>query len=338
MTCRLSRTLILACVGLVLGAGAGFAQTDQGKRKLPKLFTGAVSAAAESTVRIQCDGKDAALGTVVSADGLILTKGSELRGAITARFFDGTLYDARQIGYDKTSDLALLKVEAEGLRPVKFATPTNEMVGNWVAVTGPTSEPIAVGVVSSGVRKLSGEEVRIENSNKGYMGIRLADPEDQEGVLVMLVEPAGSAAKAGMKKGDIIYEVAGKPIKNRDELVEQMEGYKPGDSINIRVHRGDEEVTLRMKLGSRSDFSRGDFQNAMGGTLSGRRTGFPAVLQHDTVIRPSDCGGPLVDLDGRVLGINIARAGRVETWALPGDLIEPILKELKSTKATPVSK
>ena len=53
MTCRLSRTLILACVGLVLGAGAGFAQTDQGKRKLPKLFTGAVSAAAESTVRIQ---------------------------------------------------------------------------------------------------------------------------------------------------------------------------------------------------------------------------------------------------------------------------------------------
>jgi serine protease Do len=56
------------------------------------------------------------------------------------------------------------------------------------------------------------------------------------------------------------------------------------------------------------------------------------------VIRPSDCGGPLVDLDGKVLGINIARAGRVETWALPGDVIQPILKDLKAGKHSPIKK
>jgi hypothetical protein len=39
-----------------------------------------------------------------------------------------------------------------------------------------------------------------------------------------------------------------------------------------------------------------------------------------------------VDLDGNVLGINIARAGRVETWALPGDVIKPLIKPLKDGK------
>ena len=90
---------------------------------------------------------------------------------------------------------------------------------------------------------------------------------------------------------------------------------------------------MRVKLGSKSDFDRGSFQNAMGGALSGRRTGFPMVIQHDTVIRPADCGGPLVDLEGRVLGVNIARAGRVETWALPGDVAMKVFQDLKAGKA-----
>ena len=38
------------------------------------------------------------------------------------------------------------------------------------------------------------------------------------------------------------------------------------------------------------------------------------------------------DLDGNVLGINIARAGRVESWALPADVIDGVLKELKDGK------
>ena len=49
-------------------------------------------------------------------------------------------------------------------------------------------------------------------------------------------------------------------------------------------------------------------------------------------------GGPLVDLDGRVLGLNIARAGRVETWALPGDVIQPIMADLKAGKYSPINK
>ena len=48
------------------------------------------------------------------------------------------------------------------------------------------------------------------------------------------------------------------------------------------------------------------------------------------MLKPKDCGGPLVDLSGKVVGVNIARAGRVETLALPADTVEAIVKRLLS--------
>ena len=70
----------------------------------------------------------------------------------------------------------------------------------------------------------------------------------------------------------------------------------------------------------------------MGSQLSEKRN-FPTILQHDTVIKPTDCGGPLVDLDGRVVGINVARAGRVESYALPSEVVVPLLADLMSGKS-----
>jgi serine protease Do len=61
-------------------------------------------------------------------------------------------------------------------------------------------------------------------------------------------------------------------------------------------------------------------------------------MQHDTVLQPNQCGGPLVNLDGKAVGINIARASRVASYALPASAIKPLLEELKSgqmVSATP---
>jgi serine protease Do len=74
-----------------------------------------------------------------------------------------------------------------------------------------------------------------------------------------------------------------------------------------------------------------------GGPVSPRASDFPAVYQHDTIVAPNQCGGPIVDLDGHALGINIARAGRTETYALPADLILPLIEPLKSGKLAPVN-
>src|SRR5262249_54167478 len=62
---------------------------------------------------------------------------------------------------------------------------------------------------------------------------------------------------------------------------------------------------------------------------------FQVVLQHDTVLRPEDCGGPVVNLDGKVVGINIARSGRVESLAIPTEAVVEVLSELESGKLAP---
>jgi serine protease Do len=52
-------------------------------------------------------------------------------------------------------------------------------------------------------------------------------------------------------------------------------------------------------------------------SLSKRRWNFSNGIQHDCAISAKDVGGPLISLDGRVMGINIARAGRIQSYAIP---------------------
>ena len=51
---------------------------------------------------------------------------------------------------------------------------------------------------------------------------------------------------------------------------------------------------------------------------------------------PSVCGGPLVDLNGACLGINVSRSGRIRTYAIPASDLQTILKSIP--KATPPAK
>lgn len=309
---------------------------DSGKKLVTKLLSTSSAKATASTVRIRCDNKDAILGTVMDKNGYILTKGSELKGAISVRLSDGSEYDAKYVGYHEPTDLALLRVDTNDLTPLPLiADAKDAIVGNWVAVTGVEPDPVAVGIVSAGSRRLYGEESLIDNLNKGFLGISAAIPDSEsevDGVLIGNVSPGGGAAFAKLKKGDLILEVAGKTVKKFEDLKKILDKYKPEETVKLLIRRDGEEKEFKVKLVKRAKFDRGDFQNTLAGELSARRTGFPKVIMHDTSIKPTECGGPLVDLDGHILGINIARAGRVETWTLPADVIKPIYADLKAGK------
>lgn len=339
---------LIVCAALLLATPlfAADAKEDRGKKSLTKLFESAAATAADATARLQVDGKDVILGTVVSKDGLILTKGSELinvkdgklKSPIGCVLRDGSAFDVEVKGYHPGSDLMLLKVDADSLTPVKFADAKKAEPGNWVTCTGVKDngvEAVAVGVISTASHTLYGQESRIENANRGYLGILFEPVDDLTNTRVEEVKNE-MAKKAGMKKGDTITGLNDKPVKNRDEIFNVMNETRPGDKLTVKVKRkgkdGDEELTFKVETIPPSLMDRGAMQNVMGGTLSDRRGGFGRVIQHDTVLKPSQCGGPLVDLDGNVLGINIARAGRVETWALPGDVVTAVLGELKDGK------
>jgi serine protease Do len=291
-------------------------------------FRDVVKDAAHSTVVLECAGKQLALGGVVGADGWILTKATPLCGKVTCQLQDGRELPAAIIGVNREYDLALLKVDATALPVLDLSTVAPPAVGAWVATVGKERDPVAVGVVSVGQRLIPAQS--------GILGVQLDDGGEPVVERVFFDSPA---AAAGVKLQDRITKVDGKSVSTRDELIATVHAYNPGDRVSLTIEREGRTMTLEAELTGRFPgfpMGRSEFQNTLGGELSVRRFGFPKAIQHDTVLRPVDCGGPVVDLDGRVVGFNIARAGRTESYAIPTAAVRGVIDQLMAAHVASV--
>src|SRR5687767_9666649 len=182
--------------GFMRGRGREQAKLSEGVKSA---FRDAVAAASRSTVVVKADGKDVALGTVVAADGWIVTKASELSGdRVTCTPRGGRELDAKLVGVATQHDLAMLKVDAKNLTPVNWGDASKAEVGQWVAAAGASDTPVAVGVVSVGRRKIPGRS--------GLIGVALSDADDV-GAKVAQVVPESPAEKAGLLVDDVIVSV-----------------------------------------------------------------------------------------------------------------------------------
>jgi serine protease Do len=315
------------------------AEFSRSSPKIVKAFQPVVAVPSQSTVRVRCDGKDVALGIIAGADGWILTKASQLDGKeITCKLKDGRELPAVKKGEDDSRDLAMLKVETTRLTPIKWSDSKLASVGRWAASVGSATDPVAIGVISVATRAFAPNDQPPKNANSksGYLGVMLE--EAQGGAKVKTVAPNSPASKCGIKVDDVVTHVNKKAIVDAESLVNAVGRYKPGAEITLKIRRGDERLELKAKLATRPPFLLGNPQDRMGSQLSNRRGGFPAILQHDTVLRPTDCGGPLVDLDGKVVGVNISRAGRTETYALPAETVREVLADLMAGNLPPAGK
>jgi serine protease Do len=343
-THRIARSfLILVTAWAIVPAPAHAQALSDFLRTNPKFvqnFREVVAGPRASTVRIRNDGKDVALGVVVGEDGWIVTKAYDLKGAINCRLSDGRELDARIVGVHAVHDLALLKIDAAGLPVARLKPSKSVPVGSWVASVGTGTDPVAIGVVSVPTRDVVFKGLPIAAADLakiGYLGVAL-EPSIGAGVRITQLLPNTAAAKAGLKMGDVILSVSGIAIDDPEQFQAEMMKRKAGDLINLQVRRGAEEIALEATLQQRpAGDNRGDLQNLMGSDLSPRRSGYPTILTHDSVVKPADCGGPLVDLDGNVVGINISRAGRTESWAVPTEVIQGLLADLKSGKLSPTA-
>ncbi len=304
---------------------------DEGKNqtRVKASFKPVSTLANSGAATIYCDDKEAALATVVDAGGQLLTKASELHGRITVAL-GGKKYSARVLGVSREHDLALLAIAADDLKPVTWRESGDPVLGSFLVTVSPASDPVAIGVMSVQARKIS--------SPSGLLGIMLEQANDGPQILRVL---EGSAAEAaGLKANDIVVQVNDTRVSTREGLIEYISNFRPGDKLQLRVRRGSQTLAIGAILGrpetGRPANSRGKNRRTederLAGELSERRGGFPTVLQHDTVLRPTQIGGPLIDLDGHAVGINIARADRVSTYALPAATVRTVLKELQAGK------
>jgi len=330
------------------GGGAGFQDRLDAPfiRNTPVvlgLFRPVVADPTIATVRVLCDGKDTALGMIIAEDGWILTKANDLAGEVVVQIHSGKKYPAQILGVNLKNDLAVLKIDEWGLKPITFSDSKTAEVGDWIACVGMGQDPVAVGVVSVATRNIPNAKIPppSDPSKSGYLGVYLTDSLNLNGAKISDVQDKGPAATGGVKKDDIVVAVNGATIHDADGLMELMQQHRPGEIVALKIHRGDADIDLKVELGKRppqTGSSRSDQQNRMGSELSTRTSGYPVVLQHDAHVKnPNDCGGPLVDLDGKVIGINICRAGRTESWAVPAEVIVPLLPELKSGRVAPKS-
>ncbi len=79
-----------------------------------------------------------------------------------------------------------------------------------------------------------------------YMGI-VGDEREDKAQLAEVVE-GGPADKAGLKAGDIITEIAEKPIRTYDDLIERIRGHKAGDKVMVKASRAGKPVEVEVTL------------------------------------------------------------------------------------------
>lgn len=256
-------------------------------------------------------------GVVVSKDGHILTKASEIDGKehLSLRVGDQLFTDVERLGVNDEWDVAVLKVSSNVVfTPVELSESDDVEIGHWVVSNGSTSRSrrrVRVGIVGAVTRAIHTAVV---------LGVQFGSGDEEKLKIEKLSEENG-AAKAGMKEGDVLLSAGGVQLKERTDLVKVLKDKNPGEKIAVEVMRDNKKLTFEVELMARSaDEIRMDRNDQMSGgeeQLSKRRTGFARVIHHDTPLIKSSVGGPLLTLDGKCIGMNIARASRVATFAIP---------------------
>ena len=270
-------------------------------------------------------------GIILSEDGLILTNAHVVEGCDSAKItlHDGTEYEAKLVGADNTSDIAVLKIDARGLVPAVFGESDELRVGDEVAALGnPLGEEFLAtltdGIVSAIDRGVSvdghsmnliqtntainegnsggallnmyGQVIGVTNmkmmsSYSSIEGIGFAIPsstvravvnalikegevrgrpaigvtvgaipeeaaehyELPEGLYVSVVTEGTDAWEKGIREGDIITDVNGKPARTTNDILSVRDTLQVGDTITFTIWREGESSDVEVVVGDIND-------------------------------------------------------------------------------------
>jgi len=265
-------------------------------------------------------------GVIIDPSGLIVTSDHLIESAekIYIALSSGSLLEAKVIGRDRETDLALLSTEPQNPLPA-FDIKLSEdlLVGDVVLAIGNpygVGQTVTLGIVSAIRRKLTGisplqnfvqidaainpgnsggalispsgmlmgintavfsrldgaqgigfaiptKVVRevvpqlIEHGRviRGWLGLAIDDlinypsliGSTTHGAVVVAVGKGGPAEAAGIQAGDILIAIDGQAITRSDNLLTDIAATQPGDTVMLRLRRGELEVVLEVSLAER---------------------------------------------------------------------------------------
>ena len=213
-------------------------------------------------------------GFILSTDGYVMTNHHVVNGAskILIVTNDKSSYEAKLIGSDKRSDLALLKIDADNLPTVKIASGDNVKLGEWVLAIGSPfgfNQTVTAGIVSGKQRKLAGDnyvpyiqtDVAINPGNSGgplfnlsgevigvnaqiysrtggFMGVSFAIPSDTVNDVYYQLKTKGKVSRGWL--GVYIQEIDDKLAKSfgmkksKGALVSKVLPNSPAEKAKIK--------------------------------------------------------------------------------------------------------
>ncbi len=287
--------------------------------------------AATSTVTIVRGNRPVALGIVVDRLGRVVTKASELAETgrnpqigdlVTVVTGTDRRLEAMIVRVDSEYDLALLDARLTDLPPMQWSDHT-PAVGEFVLTNDSAGRVVAIGTYSH-------EPRAVVSTEHAYLGIQ---PQLTGGeIRVLEVTPGSAAQRVGIRPGDIVRRINDKLITDVTDLVSEVRRQRPGARVEVEIIRDGQSRKMPVELSARQvpddRAARFLMMNRLGAIPSQRAQDFRLVFQHDTPLFPEQCGGPVLDLNGRVVGMNIARQGRVSTLAIPAANMPAILSDL----------
>ena len=152
---------------------------------------------------------------------------------------------------------ALLNMEGEvvGINSAKLASTEVEGIGYAIAISD----------VTDTLESLMNEETRDKVDNHGVLGITVRSVDSEvseaygvpEGVLVRDVTEGGAADKAGIEAKSIITKFAGKVVTTKEQLVDFLSYYEPGEDVELTIEvpdgKGYKEETVTVTLGENTN-------------------------------------------------------------------------------------
>ena len=152
---------------------------------------------------------------------------------------------------------ALLNMNGEvvGINSAKLASTEVEGIGYAIAISD----------VTDTLESLMNEETRDKVDNHGVLGITVKSVDSEvseaygvpEGVLVRDVTEGGAADKAGIEAKSIITKFAGKTVTTKEQLVDFLSYYEPGEDVELTIEvpdgKGYKEETVTVTLGENTN-------------------------------------------------------------------------------------
>ncbi|MFO7178038.1 MAG: DegQ family serine endoprotease [Pseudomonadota bacterium] len=266
-------------------------------------------------------------GVIVSADGTILTNNHVVADAkeIKVTTYDRREFDAKVIGTDPKSDLAVIQIQGapEGLTPIQFGDSSKLRLGEIVLAIGNpfgVGQTVTMGIVSAKGRadlgivdyedfiqtdaainpgnsggalinmegKLVGINTAILSRSGGYQGIGFAIPTNmalpimqslkangrvvrgwlgvgiqevdsdlaaalklpvKSGIVLSDVQPGSPAARAGLRRGDVIVKLDGKPVTSLGQFRNSIAIAGANRKVTLDIYRDGKPQSVSVQLG-----------------------------------------------------------------------------------------